>query len=648
MDPRQVRCAWETFITDGVATPAVSRAVAASWQRSRAHDIRIQSTKAPLAQEGEIYRHRAECAALVSAARPVFSRSSPLLSEADAMLILTDPSGLILETQGDERVIEGGREIHLEHGGQWREADIGTNAIGTAVATARPVQIHGPEHFCSEIQKWTCAASPVRHPVDHEVLGVVDISGPADKFIPQSLALAVAISHHIEDNLARSVAHDRERLLQRSILQMSRWSNEELIVVDRRGAILHCSDNAVRALRLARADLVVDQAIPSLRDIPAAQWARKLSSVMANVSVELISDDAAHVGAIIVLRSGRRLSSERPRVDLARSRGAVGPPTGLARAQPADPRRAAATSMIADDCKVAKLAQRVEMAAARKMPILVLGETGTGKEQMARHAHVASGRRGAFVPVNCAALTESLAEAELFGYADGAFTGARRGGAIGFAQQADGGTLFLDEIGDMPIALQAVLLRFLDDWTARPIGGTAAKVDVFLVSATNMTLGKAIAEARFRSDLLYRLNTVEITLPRLAERSDFAAIARKLLAGVAPDCTITDAALRRLASRDWPGNIRELRNAMTRLTLTAEDGAIDEGMIELAGSLGETSAATAPPAAAPAPRTLHETGAAQVRATFEEVGRNISETSRRLGISRNTVYRLLGRRTRET
>ena len=184
MDLRQVRRAWETFVTDGVATPSVSGTVVASWQRSRAHDVRIQSAKAPLAQEGEIYRHRSECAALVSAARPVFSRSSPLLSEADAMLILTDTSGLILETQGDERVIEEGREIHLEHGGRWREADIGTNAIGTAVAMSRPVQIHGPEHFCAEIQKWTCAASPVRHPVDQEILGVVDISGAGRQIHP--------------------------------------------------------------------------------------------------------------------------------------------------------------------------------------------------------------------------------------------------------------------------------------------------------------------------------------------------------------------------------------------------------------------------------------------------------------------------------
>ena len=206
------------------------------------------------------------------------------------------------------------------------------------------------------------------------------------------------------------------------------------------------------------------------------------------------------------------------------------------------------------------------------MPILIRGETGTGKEQLARHAHAASGRIGAFVPVNCAALPESLIEAELFGYADGAFTGARRGGAVGLVKEADGGTLFLDEIGDMPVALQAVLLRLLDDWTVRPVGGVRAKVDVFLVSATNASLDNAIAEGRFRSDLLYRLNTLEVTLPRLRDRSDFEAIVHHLLGAIDPNCEITPATIAHLAVRPWPGNIRELRNMLARFTLATADG----------------------------------------------------------------------------
>ena len=587
---------------------------------------------APLAQEAEIYRHRAQCASLVNAARPVFGRTSSLLSEADAMLILTDTTGMILETQGDERVIDAGRAIHLEHGGRWQEADIGTNAIGTAVAMARPVQILGAEHFCLEIQKWSCAASPVRHPMDRTILGVVDISAPAERFIPQSLALAVSISHHIEDLLAHSVSFDRERLLQRSLSKMARWSSEEMVVVDQRGAIVHASHQALRALQQARGDATADGTFPMLRDLAPSRWHEVLRDWLPHAAVEVVGDDASSLGAIIVLRAPRDVASDR-----GRTGGNKRPCEAAEPARPKDGRRqpgaaAPTPDMVAIDPTIRTLLQRVERAAARAMPILILGKTGTGKEQLARHAHAASGRKGAFVPVNCAALPESLAEAELFGYADGAFTGARRGGAVGLAKQADGGTLFLDEIGDMPLALQAILLRFLDDMTVRPIGGAGGKVDVFLVSATNVPLDAAIAGGRFRSDLLYRLNTLEVNLPRLCDRSDFGEIARHLLAGIDPARTITAAAISRLKARSWPGNIRELRNILTRLTLLAEAEVLDEGDV-LAHMPGE-------PCAVVSPEPLTKIGAgngtasAQVLATHASVGGNISEVARRLGISR--------------
>jgi transcriptional regulator of acetoin/glycerol metabolism len=289
------------------------------------------------------------------------------------------------------------------------------------------------------------------------------------------------------------------------------------------------------------------------------------------------------------------------------------------------------TGFVAHDPAVQAIVRQVETAAARKMPILIRGETGTGKEQLARHAHAASGRTGAFVPVNCAALPESLVEAELFGYAEGSFTGARRGGAVGLVKEADGGTLFLDEIGDMPVTLQAVLLRLLDDWTVRPIGGARAKVDVFLVSATNATLDKAILEGRFRSDLLYRLNTLEVTLPRLQDRTDFDAIVHHLLGAIDPDCEITSATIANLAARPWPGNIRELRNMLARFTLAATDGFIDEAAV---------GAIIGPPPHK-ASGSLQDIQRARVLAVHSETAGNISETARRLGISRNTVYRVL-------
>ena len=303
----------------------------------------------------------------------------------------------------------------------------------------------------------------------------------------------------------------------------------------------------------------------------------------------------------------------------------------VARPRP-EHRKVQATQFVSADPVIAAIVRQTETAAQRRMPILIRGETGTGKEQLARHAHAASGRTGAFVPVNCAALPESLIEAELFGYSEGAFTGARKGGSAGLFKEADGGTLFLDEIGDMPVTLQAVLLRFLDDWTVRPVGGVKKEVDVLLVSATNADLDEAIGKGRFRSDLLFRLNTLEVTLPPLGARSDFDAIARHLLETIDPSRGLSPSALDYLARCDWPGNIRELRNALSRLTLHDEQRIIDGAAAEaiLRRNSGGRRATT-----------LHDQHVAQVIATYAECHNNISETARRLGVSRNTIYRAL-------
>jgi transcriptional regulator of acetoin/glycerol metabolism len=629
MDEREVRRAWEKFVERGVAPAGMRTAVAASWQRSLAHHVLVESKMAPLLAEAELFRHRSENAHLLQAARPALASSKAFLREANSMMILTDPSGVIIDTQGDARAIDAGRENHLEHGGRWSEADIGTNAIGTAMAEARPVQIHGAEHFCADIQRWTCAAAPVRHPLDGEILGVVDISGPASTFSPQSLAFAVSIGQHIEGMLAHATKCDHEQLLRHFLSKRSLWLSEEIIVLDGRGAIVHATESALAIVRRCRPDMIDNGTMRCLKAVAFERWADKIAELLVNVSTELVADGTNDVGAIVVLHARRRPGN----VDKAVPKEAASPNlrNGLSALEPLRRSTALASPFVASDPKVAAIVRQVEIAAARKMPILIRGETGTGKEQLARHAHLASGRGGAFVPVNCAALPESLVEAELFGYADGAFTGARRGGAIGLVKEADGGTLFLDEIGDMPVALQAVLLRLLDDWTVRPIGGARAKVDVFLVSATNASLDSAIAEGRFRADLLYRLNTLEATLPRLEQRSDFSAIVRHLLTKIDPRCEITSATIAALAGRAWPGNIRELRNVLARLTLATTNGVIDEFAAKAA--IG--------PQAAKSSSSLHEMQHARVLAVHADSVGNVSETARRLGVSRNTVYRAL-------
>ena len=643
MDQREVLAAWEKFVERGALSSDLRSSVAASWQRSKNHRVTIDRARAPLVADAELFRHRSKHASLRHAARCALENSKTFLSDANSIMILTDPTGLIIDTQGDDRVIDAGRSIHLEHGGRWSEADIGTNAIGAAIAESQPVQIHGAEHFCSRVQRWTCAAVPVHDPSDGELLGVVDISGPAGTFNPQSLALAVSVGHHVESVLAQSVRQDHEKLLCHFLAKRALWLNDEYIVLDRRGAILHATERALSALQNNRHG--TDGVAPTrfLKTLPFDDWPVKLRELFPNASFDLVENETSGIGAILVLHARRRLSvvdrdvqklkpaferreaanSTRPRKDLTPGPRHLEDKVG-----------STTSSFIARDPTVRAIVRQVETASARKMPILIRGETGTGKEQLARHAHAASGRTGAFVPVNCAALPESLIEAELFGYADGAFTGARRGGAVGLVKEADGGTLFLDEIGDMPVALQAVLLRLLDDWTVRPVGGVRAKVDVFLVSATNASLDKAIADGRFRSDLLYRLNTLEVTLPKLRDRSDFEAIVHHLLGAIDPKYEITPATIAHLAARPWPGNIRELRNMLARFTLANADGLIDVAGVE--AMIDQAPLTT--------PGSLHDIQRARILVVYAETAGNISETARRLGVSRNTIYRALGQK----
>jgi len=617
---------------------------------------------APFVADAELFRHRSKYAALRHAARCALENSRTFLSDANSVMILTDASGLIIDTEGDARVVDAGRQVHLEPGGRWSEADIGTNAIGTAIAESKPVQIRGAEHFCSRVQRWTCAAVPVHDPADGELLGVVDISGPASTFNPQSLALAVSVGHHVESVLARSIKQDHEKLLHHFLAKRSIWATEDCILLDRRGTILHASERALKTIRDSRRGDGDDTSTGFLKALPLEEWPVRLKELLPYASFDLINNDSAGVGALVVLRARRhppiadRDVRKQKSVLERREAAPSGLPPKYSTLRPAPPGKPIANGspdarfaptleakpvrpqslvagFVADDRRVRAMVRQTETAAARKISILIRGETGTGKEQLARHAHAASGRSGPFVPVNCAALPESLIEAELFGYVEGAFTGARRGGATGLVKEADGGTLFLDEIGDMPVALQAVLLRLLDDWTVRPLGGVSTKVDVFLVSATNATLDKAIAERRFRPDLLYRLNTLEVTLPRLTDRSDFDSIVRHLLDAIDPNYRIAPETLAELAARPWPGNIRELRNILARLTLSAADGPPDK--VSLAALIG-------PALPTAAPGSLQEIQLANILMVHSETGGNISETARRLGISRNTVYRALG------
>jgi sigma-54 dependent transcriptional regulator, acetoin dehydrogenase operon transcriptional activator AcoR len=592
-----------------VPTELLSPDILESWKRCA--NVELDPRRPPPLQiEGAAVlraaRHRHELVLRLAMAEMHSLYSQ--IAGTNFVIAFASPDGMLLDMVADDSFRTSVHGASIRPGAVWSEARCGTNALGTASIVRRQVLVHGAEHYFPRFGALTCVASPVFTP-NGSLAGVLDASSDCRSRQEHTQALVAMAAAQIENGLFRR-QHENDLLIAfHSRSEYVHTLSAGLLAVDREGRLLALNGRAKNLLQ--GLTTTPGQLFEELFLTPFHSF---LSESRRQERQRL--EDA--VGSTFVATIENLRSTEMPRRQTAAPRPAV-------------------IGFVARDPAVQAIVRQVETAAARKMPILIRGETGTGKEQLARHAHAASGRTGAFVPVNCAALPESLVEAELFGYAEGSFTGARRGGAVGLVKEADGGTLFLDEIGDMPVTLQAVLLRLLDDWTVRPIGGARAKVDVFLVSATNATLDKAILEGRFRSDLLYRLNTLEVTLPRLQDRTDFDAIVHHLLAAIDPDCEITSATIANLATRPWPGNIRELRNMLARFTLAATDGFIDEAAV--GAMIGQ------PPHKASG--SLQDIQRARVLAVHSETAGNISETARRLGISRNTVYRALGQSRRD-
>ena len=338
------------------------------------------------------------------------------------------------------------------------------------------------------------------------------------------------------------------------------------------------------------------------------------------------------------------------------------------------------------DAQMASILRRVEKVRGRDIPILVLGKTGTGKEWLARAIHHDSPRRTApFVALNCASLPDTLIEAELFGYEDGAFTGAKKRGSVGKIVQADGGTLFLDEIGDMPLAQQVRLMRVLQERTVTPLGSTRAiPVDLRIVCATHRDLRAMIEAGTFREDLYYRINGLVVTLPELSERTDLPALVTRILESQREEewvpVRVSEAVLEHFQRCRWPGNLRQLANVLRTAGIMAEgaqqieiehlpdDFLPDcEAPTGAAGATGTQQAGAEDALAQPAARagaadsiggqSVHETAShAQaslarmedwqttlIAQTLSRHGGNVSAAARELGLARNTVYRYLRR-----
>ena len=620
-------------------------------------------------------------------AAPVMKMLFEQIVNTESMIVLTDAHGTILHSVGDDEFLERAGKVALTPGVNWAEHSKGTNAIGTALFEEQATLVHADEHFMHANQFLTCSAVPIFDPRG-SMLGVLDVTGDHRSYHQHTMGLVRMSARMIENHWLSDDYNNRLRLHFHSRVEFIGTLMEGILAVGPDGKIAGANRGALEQLGLSGAALRM-HTLGTLFGISVSALVDHFRSPLATpLALQASGGRQFHVQARfnwpVWQRSAVALAAGATSAENLAGAADDAPRLEESGDHSFEQAQALANSGLAQlatgDPQMAVLTAKIRRVLDRDIPILILGETGTGKDLLARAIHHDSVRsRQPFVAVNCASIPNTLIEAELFGYKDGAFAGARKKGAVGKIVQANGGTLYLDEIGDMPLALQAQLLRVLQDRQVLPLGSDKpVSVDVAIVCATHQNLREMIAGNLFREDLYYRLNGLAVRLPPLRERNDLLALAERIVlrenAGrpmrLAPDVS------RLLQHYSWPGNVRQLFNVLrTAIVMAAgetvitrehlSDDFIEDAELALrAASLANAAAtpaalapslppveptplqATQPPAAetrtAPATtRPLEEMEIAAIRAAVDAAGGNISEASKRLGISRNTIYRKL-------
>ncbi|WP_310461128.1 sigma-54-dependent Fis family transcriptional regulator [Sphaerotilus sp.] len=623
---------------------------------------------------------------LYAHAAPVMEMLHEQIVNSDSMVVLCDATGTIIHSIGDHDFLNRASKVALQPGVNWSEQAKGTNAVGTALIEESPTLVHADEHYMHANHFLTCSAAPILDPRGN-ILGVLDVSGDQRTYHQHTMGLVKMSARMIENHWLTDDYRNVMRLHFHSRVEFIGTLMEGILAVSQDGKLVGANRGALEQLSLSGAALRMHSLSTLFGTSVSALVDRFRSPLAQPQPVELSNGRQFHVYARFNwpvwhgMESAAQVNDVTP---VGEAPGAGSAPAAAARepsarSGAASGERAGLSSLITGDAQVGTLVDKIRRVINRDIPILILGETGTGKELLARAIHQDSERaRQPFVAVNCASIPETLIEAELFGYEEGAFTGARRKGAVGKIVQANGGTLFLDEIGDRPLTLQAHLLRVLQERQVTPLGSAkAVSVDVMLVCATHRNLREMIEQKSFREDLYYRLNGLAVRLPPLRERSDLMPLVERILERENPDrrLRLSPDVLRLFQGYHWPGNVRQLFNVLRTASVMAagdttitrdhlSDDFIDDARhasvqrpavvaaapepdpVAQRAAVAEVSAAAAP-ATAPFPahdqagRSLEDIELQSIQRAVDAAGGNISVAAKQLGISRNTIYRKL-------
>ncbi|TLV21873.1 sigma-54-dependent Fis family transcriptional regulator [Klebsiella indica] len=577
------------------ASPLLSE----SWYRSQRYGLDPASDDFPSLHASELADRLASHSRLQTLIQPVINGLTQKVSDLQSVVVLSDASGLVLQTFGNTHAMQKAQRFALAPGNLWSENRRGTNAIGTALAIDDSCEIDGRQHFLTSNQELYCAAVPLQRP-DGKIAGVLDISGPARYPHAQTLAWVKGAAKQIEYLWVKRSLHPQQWLMSLHTQPEKLDSVEELLLVFTDSVLTAANRLAMREFNLHAEQfghLTFRQIFPLVAQT-AVTVPLPLAVCGQNYYYRLRAPTAGGVAI-----------TARPAIDLPFSRQREGE----------------------------KLLRLLNAG----IGLCIEGETGCGKEYLSRTLHQHSRwRDGKFVAINCAAIPESLIESELFGYQPGAFTGANKNGYIGKIREADGGVLFLDEVGDMPLTLQTRLLRILQEKEVTPLGASqSVQVNFAVICATHRNLAQRVAEGTFREDLFYRLREFSLTLPPLRDWPELPTFIRRLwrdLGGEKRQITLTTEVLDHLATQSWPGNVRQLQSLLKVLLALAEEGETLR--------IDALPAEYRPRPVSPAPRGLQQHDAQLIADTLASYNGNVSKAAQALGVARSTLYRRAARR----
>lgn len=647
-----VQAAWRKYAETGVLNrDAVRPAVAASWERcvSLGLDPFTRNIARDIGED-EVSWRMTENATFLEIARPFLASLYNSLKEVDLMIALMDKDGFILEIMGEGYITDLCSWGGLLPGQFWTEETVGTTAPSITLVTGEPQQVVAEEHWLEICKGCTCAAAPIMGP-DGTITGVLDITALYEEAGAHlhTYGMAVAASRAIETALKLRSISTQLDTANKFLYSAIRSISDGLILLDHDLEVIDANPLAKKIIGpslVPGAD--VKNAFKDGRDYKRIR--KVLMGREGFYGQELIFVDPAGEDQRFIVDAEPVMDKDRECIGVLLVLREMGRARKLAHRMYGAHAIYTFDDLIGQEIEFRLCLKNAKLAAKADCPIVLTGESGTGKEMFAQAVHNFSDRSGGpFIPINCAAIPRDLLESELFGYEEGAFTGAKKGGNPGKFELADQGTIFLDEIDSMPLDLQAKLLRVLEEKRVFRLGGMSfIPVDVRVVTASCKDLQQKVREDSFRSDLFFRINVVNINIPPLRERrGDIPMLASHFMAkySKSPDEAkryLQPEILETLQAYDWPGNVRELSNWAERIL--AVGGMQDETrQAAVASSMmgnGEADVLTAPNHNG---RKLGQAEASCIAEAVRSNKYNMSKAAAELGISRSTLYRKMAK-----